>query len=236
MKGRRQLLPLILTLFSSLLWLAGCGHGGSIPDRPVATSDGQPNVAESADVDSLIGDYMPPLEGGSLEIAPPKNWNFSRAGSDYLVGFHPIGSTLNDLPRILVSVQPYDSVEDWQATNAQQLLQSIQETVASDQLKSPAAIITLGGRTWIEYVELAKNRGTLVARQVLQTVFDGRLYQVRLEAPDRDFPTQRAAGLAAAASAKFVPAAKATDPAEPELSADSTSAPVAAEANAPLAD
>jgi hypothetical protein len=227
MQADRQLVLSILTLFGNLLWLAGCGPGGSTPDRSAATSNGEPNVAESADVDLLIGDYMPPLEGGTLELAPPKNWSFSRAGSDYLVGFHPAGSTVNDLPRILISVQPspYDGIEELQATNAQQLVQSIQETLDSDQLKSPAAIVTLGGRTWIEYVGLAKNRGTLVARQVLQTVFDGRLYQVRLEVPDRDFDNQRAAGLAAAASARFLQVPETRDPADPDSSPDSTFAP-----------
>lgn len=227
MKGYRQRALLILVVFSNLLWLAGCGPGKSTPDRSAATGNGAPNVTESANLDLLIGDYMPPLDGGTLELAPPKNWSFSRAGSDYLVAFHPADSTVNDLPRILISVQPspYDGVEELQATGAQQLLQSIQGTLASDQLKSPVAIVTLGGRTWIEYVGLAKNRGTLVARQVLQTVFDGRLYQVRLEVPDRDFDTQRAAGLAVAASAKFVQVPKASDPAEPDSSPDSTFAP-----------
>jgi hypothetical protein len=224
MKGYRQLVARILALLASLPWQPGCGPSGSTPARPVATGDEERHVAESADLDQWIGDYMPPLEGGRLEIAPPKNWSFSRAGSDYLVGFHPAGSTLNDLPRILISVEssPYDGVEELQATNAEHLVQSIQETLASDRLKSPAAIVTLGGRTWIEYVGLAKNRGTLVARQILQTVFDGRLYQVQLEAPDQYFDSQRTAGSAVAASAKFIRVPTVGDPAEPVPGPDFT--------------
>jgi hypothetical protein len=231
MNGYRQRVLLILAICSSLMWLSGCGSDKSAPDRSAATGNGDPNVVQPADLELFIGDYMPPLQGGAIELAPPKNWSFSRAGSDYLVGFHPADSTLNDLPRILISVQPspYDGLEELQATNAQQLVQSIQETLAGDQLKSPAAIVTLGGRTWIEYVGLAKNRGTLVARQFLQTVFEGRLYQVRLEVPDRDFDTQRAAGLAVAASARFHRGPKASDPAEPDPSPDTMLSPAPAE-------
>jgi hypothetical protein len=186
-----------------LCWLAGCGSGG--PSEPPAEStDGSATFEYS----QLIDAYMPPLEGGRLEVAPPKDWVFSKAGSEYLVGFHPPGSTLNDLPRVLISVQasPYENVQDLTPTNAPPVVQSISESLSDDQIKSPPTLVGLGGRTWIEFVGRGRSRGTLVARQNLQTIVDGRLFQVRLEVADTQFDHHRHQGYAVAATAKFLPA------------------------------
>lgn len=205
MRSYGHLQRFVSLAFAVLLLLAGCGPSGSTPaNRPAATGGGSSSSPEGG-VDQLIGEYMPPLEGGKLEVAPPKGWSFGRAGNDYLVGFHPSSSSLNDLPRILISVEasPFSGVDELQAANAKQVVQAVQATLAGDQLKSPAAAVTLGGRTWIEHVGLGKSRNALVARQVLQTVVGGRLYKIRLEVFDRHFDNQRKNGYAVAASAKF---------------------------------
>jgi hypothetical protein len=204
MRSYGHLQTFVLLTSGVVLLLAGCGPSGSTGNRP-ASSGGGSATSQDGGIEQLIGEYMPPLEGGKLEIAPPKGWNFSRAGNEYLVGFHPSSSSLSDLPRILVSVEasPFAGVDELQAANTKQVVQAVQATLASDQLKSPAAAVTLGGRTWIEHVGLGKSRNALVARQVLQTVVGGRLYKIRLEVFDRHFDNQRKAGYAVAASAKF---------------------------------
>ncbi len=186
-----------------LCWLAGCGSGG--PAEPPAESA---DASTTFDYSKLVDAYMPPLEGGRLELAPPKDWVFSKAGSEYLVGFHPSGRTLNDLPRILISVQPspYEDVQDLDPTNAPPVVQAIKESLPDDQLKSPPSLVGLGGRTWIEFVGLGRSRGTLVARQNLQTIVEGRLLQVRLEVADAQFDQHRHQGYAVAATAKFLQA------------------------------
>lgn len=183
-----------------LCCLVGCGPGGPSP-----TPQESSNTANEFDYSLLIDGYMPPLEGGRVELAPPKDWVFSRAGKEYLVGFHPSGSTLNELPRILISVQasPFDGVQDLNPTNAPAVIQSITESSSEGQFKSPPTLVGLGGRTWIEFVGLGRSRNTLVAQQNLQTIVEGRLFQIRLEVADRLFENHRHHGYAVAATAKF---------------------------------
>ncbi len=223
MKSYEQLQSFVWVAFVAVLLFPGCGPSGSTSgNRSASSASGSASVSESG-VEQLIGEYMPPLEGGKLEIAPPKEWNFSRAGSEYLVGFHPSDSSLNDLPRILISVEasPFAGIDDLDASNAEQVVQAVKATLGDDQTKSPPAAVTLGGRTWIEHVGLGKSRNALVARQVLQTVVGGRLYKIRLEVFDRHFGNQRKAGYAVAASAKFntSPSGDAAEPVEPAIDA-----------------
>lgn len=199
--SRFRLLPSSLAWVLLLCWLAGCGAGG--PSEPLAESA---DASTTFDYSQLVDAYMPPLEGGRLELAPPKDWVFSKAGSAYLVGFHPSGRTLNDLPRILISLQPspYEDVQDLHPTNAPPVVQSIKESIPVDQLKNQPSMVGLGGRTWIEYVGLGRSRGRLVARQNLQTIVEGRLLQVRLEVADTQFDQHRHQGYAVAAAARFL--------------------------------
>ena len=122
----RQWTQSVLSLALLLPWLIGCGPSRPVSERPIAKDEGDGNAA-TVEFEQLIGDYMPPLEDGRLEIAPPKNWGFSRAGTEYLVAFHPANATLNDLPRILISVEPppFEGVDQLQASNSQQVVQAI---------------------------------------------------------------------------------------------------------------
>lgn len=217
----RQRLPALLAMYCLLLLCTGCGPAASSKSSPApegGSADGVPAADASAELESLIGMYMPPLEGGAVEVAAPKDWEWGRAGSNYLVGFHPVGASLNDLPRILLAADdsPWPGIEEVDSTNAADFVQQVAEKLKDDQLRSPAAAVTLGGRTWCEHVELRKSRETLVARQVLQTVVNGRLYSIRLEVFDRQLSGYRNTARAVAASCRFsTPAAAATgdDPA-----------------------
>lgn len=202
-----------IALISSIL-LTGCGPSGSVtPGRsasgttPGSAADGNGELSpvSTADVQRMIGEYMPPLEGGVLLIATPKGWDFSRAGNEYLVGFHPANASLNDLPRILVSAEeaPYAGIDNLDASNAEDFLLMLAATLGDEQLRSPATIVTLGGRTWTEHIALRKSRNALVARQVLQTAVGGRLYKINLEVFDRELSRYREAAYAVAASAEF---------------------------------
>ncbi len=233
--------PYVWALSALLVLLAGCGPSGSTSSQRSGTGSG-PDAAASGDelgavsageAERLIGDYMPPLEGGALRIATPKGWDFSRAGSDYLVGFHPANASLNDLPRILISSEDstYAGINDLDSSNAKEVIQTLTDALGEDPVPLRPTAVTLGDHTWVEYVLLRKSRNALVARQILQTVVDGRLYKIHLEVFDREFARYRSVGYAVAASAKFHQGASETDAApeasgaEPANETESTDAP-----------
>ena len=207
-----------LALVASILF-TGCGPSGSA--TPGRTS---PDPVSPAELQRMIGEYMPALEGGALLIATPKDWDFSRAGNNYLVGFRPANASLNDFPRILVSVEesPYAGIDDLDASNAEDFLQKLTATLGDEQLHSPATIVTLGGRTWSEHIGWGKTGNTPVARQVLQTAVGGRLYKINLEVFDRELQEYRKVGYAVAASAKFSQEGGAGDTASPSLGSEPT--------------
>jgi len=186
--------------------IAGCGQDGDNKGGS-SSGGGASGIAgySAEDLTKHIGEYMPPLEGGKLEIAAPRGWVWSRAGSDYLVGFHKEDSSLNNLPRILVAVEdsPFSGLTDANKENLGQLVKLVSESVDATKLKGPVQPIILGNTACARYVDMRKRTNALVARQTLQTVVKGRLYTIRLEAYDREFTKHCDMGYAVAASMKF---------------------------------
>ncbi len=190
-------------LMSVVLVVGGCG--GPAPETP---SSGDPGVSVAAPAEefaSRIGTYMPPLEGGRLEIAAPEGWSWVRPGSGYLVGFTPGKASLNDLPRILIStdVPPYPGIEHVDASNIEELVQQVDLTVGGDPLESAPRAIRLGESYWVEYVSLRRSRDVLVNQLVLETVAHGRWYAIRLEVSQGRFGVHRPDALAVGASCRF---------------------------------
>ncbi len=181
----------------------GCGPS---PEVPPAAEPAAEVAAPAGDFESLIGTYMPPLEGGRLEIAAPEGWGWARPGSGYLVGFTPGKASLNDLPRILIStddVPPYPGIEHVDASNVEELVQQVDLAVGGDALESPPQALQLGDNHWVEYVSLRRSRDVLVNQMVLETVAHGRWYAIRLEVSQRQFSSHRPHAHAVAASCRF---------------------------------
>jgi hypothetical protein len=152
-----------------------------------------------------IGDYMPPLEGGSLEIASPNGWDWARPGGDYVVGFVPRGSDVNSLPRILVSAEdsPYPDVRRVSKDNLQEFVKTVSDSLAGKKIAEPVRPLVLGENAFACSVTYAKRKNAVVSQQVLETVVAGRQYAVRLEVYERQFDKYRDAAYAVAMSMKF---------------------------------
>ena len=157
------------------------------------------------DLSPKIGEYMPPQEHLGLEIAAPRGWEWGRAGSEYLVGFHKKDSALKNLPRILVSVEdsPFPELTDVNEANVDELVKRVLESVDAKKLKGTVEPIILGNTACARYGELGRTGKALAAVQTLKTVAGGRLYTIRLEAYDQQFTKYRDMGYAVAASMKF---------------------------------
>lgn len=226
--GLRPTYCLLLgAFFTAIVGCGGSGDEKGISRGGVSSSGAAGDSAE--DLQRSIGEYMPPIptqDGGTLEIAAPKGWKWSRAGKDYLVGFHKEGSSLNNLPRILVAVEdsPYSSLTDVNEENVDQLVTLVTESVDASKLKAPVHPITLGNTACARYVDMAKKGNARVARQTLQTIREGRLYTIRLEVYDREFTKYRDMGYAVAASMKLS-ASETADPAPRDDDASESTEP-----------
>lgn len=226
--------PLGWALSALVVLVLGCGPSGPAPSQRSGTRAGSDSAASGgelapvsvAEAQRLVGEYMPPLEGGALLIATPKGWDFGRAGSEYLVGFHPANASLNDLPRILISAEDsaYAGIDDLNSSNARDFVQTLTDALGDEPQRLPATAVTIGDRTWVEHVALRKSRNALVARQILETVVDGRLYKIHLEVFDREFARYRTTAYAVAASAEFE-----QDSSEPKATPETSSVEPAVE-------
>jgi hypothetical protein len=205
----------------------GCERPGA-DKAGESISTGRPSGAikeySLPDLQDKIGNYMPPLEGGSLEIAAPSGWEWSWAGSGYLVGFHEKDSSLNNLPRILVSVEdsPFLGITNVDDGNITELVNQVSKSVAGKELNEPTEPIILGGGKWARYVDFAKKGNAVVARQTLKTVAGGRLYTIRLDVHAPKFSTHEQAAYAVAASMKFFETTESAPPTEAQGPAATT--------------
>ena len=85
----------------SLLVLSRCSPAR--PDAPVREPRaaarqvrlGPGGQGTSDELASKIGEYMPPLDGGKLEVAAPKGWDWANPGGEVLVAFKPKDAELN---------------------------------------------------------------------------------------------------------------------------------------------
>jgi hypothetical protein len=186
---------------------AGCAPEPAGTATPNATpgADSNRNEYQAVDLKIGIGEYMPPLENGNLEIASPEGWDWARPGGDYLVGFVPRGSDMNSLPRILVSADdpPYPDFQRVTKDNMGEFAKAVSDSLADQKLAEPAQALLLGENPFCRTVTFAKRKNAVVSRQILETVVAGRRYTVTLEVYERQFDKYRDAAYAVAMSMRF---------------------------------
>jgi hypothetical protein len=184
-----------------ILFSAGCSGSGPA-GKPEA--DGGGEKAGNA-LASKIGDYMPPLDSGRLEIAAPKGWDWANPGGGVLVAFKPKDAEINALPRVLLSVadSEFPGIDDVTASNVEDFVRQVAASVADQKPKESARAHTSNGRHFARYLVLGKRRNQVVAQQFLTTVAGSRVYTLRLEAYQSQFDKSKSLLEAIAASMKF---------------------------------
>ncbi|MCU0879036.1 MAG: hypothetical protein MUF06_14730 [Pirellulaceae bacterium] len=229
--------PAILLVFLAAIG-SGCGSGGQAGQGGKGSasqpSTAQPGGDESSAAGGLrqrnvselpaVGDYLPPLDGGKVEVAGPAGWTLLPRDSKYLVRF--VKGQPSSLPRLMLYVEdsPNAELTDVTADNAQAWAAWLDKDLApQSQLGVPELNlpIVLGPTVFLRHVRLASLSGTPVVIQSLQTVQNGRLYKVELvcavDSPNRrDYEASlkkyRDDGYAVAANMKFSTAAAAESP------------------------
>jgi hypothetical protein len=208
-----------MTVARWIRWLAllactGCGGGGSAPAAGTLSEIKRREVASLP----AIGDYLPPLDDGMLEAAPPAGWNVMRRGRTFLVGFAK--GKASELPRIVISAgDPPDG-------SPSTLTEAGAGPFAAEQdkeLRTAAKLgkkrvgeynlpIVLGDTVFIRHVRQATLADAPCVIQSLQTIQNGRLYTVELiaeieaaraEEYEKSLAQWRDYGYAVAANLKF---------------------------------
>lgn len=248
---RLSLLGLVAT---GLLSVVGCG--GNKPDAESSgeatsgKSTSSPSGPKTYTVEQLtktakLGDALPPLDAGRVEIAPPEGWYvLPRDAKKYVVAM--MREEGKQLPQIKVhskeSPAAVKDVANLTSGNVKDVIAKMGTSVARPSAE-PNTPIILGPNTWIREVRKAEMGGDKVALQSLTTIRGGRLFIVELivaATVDGDYADElkkhRDAAYLLAAEMKFLkpeaeisaeeaaPAAESDKPAE-EMPAEEKPAP-----------
>jgi len=210
------------------LALTGCG--GSAEKQPAADDQ----AAETTDAATgtkrvsaaklpPLGDPLPPnLDQGRVSnLAPPKGWQPLPRDNAHVARFALNKSNPNDLPRILVTVtDATDFTDDVTADNVAEFAASVAAELDEKKLLETSKPLVIGNNAYARYVGKANKASRLVARQVLETVFDGRRYAITLETFDADLLRHRDLAYAVAAGIQFTRPGEAPAPAAAETPAE----------------
>lgn len=162
--------------------VAGCGGEVGTTSEEGGETESSATIKryETADL-PVVADFLPPLDEGRIEVAPPEDWSPSRQ-KGYLVVFAK--GKVADLPRITVAAvdSPVSQLGDTSEDNAADFAAALRKHYASDKKKivrEPPKPVILGGRVWLRHVRQVK-ADPVGAVQSLQIVRDGRLYSIEM--------------------------------------------------------
>ncbi|MEZ6114642.1 MAG: hypothetical protein R3C99_27065 [Pirellulaceae bacterium] len=203
----------LLTLGSLLtIVVAGCGSPGGGGDSqpaagtPAASSPGDPkrvDVGTLPPVDEYLGVA---LDGGRLEIAPPSGWERGTRSQKYLAAFFRAKAT--QVPRIVITADesPYPVATVTEANVAEfarEVQKHLEQTVPGKIIEPPLPMM-IGPNPFARYVLLSGQYNNVpIERQMLVTVFDGRLYELDLTVFENRIKESRDFSYAVAAAFKF---------------------------------
>jgi len=160
------------SLLAVVLSICGCGTAPDDPAPPVA---GKPPSADTAPLPKL-GDPLPLLDDGRIEIAPPEGWQVPGRSSKYLALFQQGAGS--KYPAIILTGEDYD-FPDVGAENADELASKLAAELSLPSVK-PAS---LGSFVGVTYRKRSKERDSInkiVDRLFLETVVAGRKYRLEL--------------------------------------------------------
>lgn len=208
------------------LALPGCG--GSADKEPTADSGAETTDAATG-VKHVSAAKLPPLadplppnldQGRVSNLSPPKGWQPLQRDSAHVARFALNKLNPNDLPRILITAADATSfTDDVTAENVAEFAEAVAAEQDEKKLLETPKPMVIGDNAYARYVGKANKASRLVARQVLETVFDGRRYTITLETFDANLLKHRDLAYAVAAAVEF------TRPGEAPATTTETPAP-----------
>jgi len=164
--------------------LLGCGgpSGPGSAQRP-SPEDDEDEVPAMTDVAALptLGDYLPPLDKGRIEIAVPEGWYVPPASSKYVVRFQPTETI--KYPCVVVTAEDYQ--EGGISTVTRKNAREFADQVASSLKKERSAVqpFEVGGFIGVAYRKRGKEPQSvskILELFYLDTVVAGRKYSIHL--------------------------------------------------------
>lgn len=157
-----------------------------------------------------LGDYLPPQDGGKIEIATPVGWKPLPRHNNYVMRFSKLESG-GGLPRIEVLAEENNlggftdlteaNVADFTAAVAKDLEAS---GTAVIEPPLPMVIGSVPCARYVSYLKLKIGEGTLlVERQTLALLHAGRLYKINLLVEVDKLLDSRDAAYAVCAGVRF---------------------------------
>jgi hypothetical protein len=217
-------MPLRWLLLIAIVTCAACSRGAA---PGLAGASGRLKI-EHREVASLreIGAFLPPVDEGRLQAAPPAGWNVLPRGKSYLIGFAK--GKPSELPRIVINTgdppegAPSKLSEDNAADFAATENNVLRAAAKAGQKKVAEYVrpIVLGEIVYVQHVRHAQLGHTPCIILSLVTIHDGRLYTVELisdiDAPrpeeyDRSLAKWRGDAYAVAAHLRFAPSGEKLD-------------------------
>ncbi|MBC7351089.1 MAG: hypothetical protein H5U08_01915 [Thermogutta sp.] len=163
----------------ALVLSGGCGKSRSGGDNET------PSVAR-LDVGELpgLGDPLPPLDEGRLEISPPRDWVVSPRSSRYIVRFQAAEGS--PYPTVIVTAQDCQQFKNIDAGNVGAFAKFVASELASAGVKTTVKTGQIGQLVGVMYTRRARVKdalGGIVDRVFFDTVVAGRRYQFELRSP-----------------------------------------------------
>ena len=156
-----------------------------------------------------LGDYLPPLDGGKIEIALPDGWNLLPRDSEYLLRLYR--ESRSGVPRIDFTVEENNlgglttvteaNVAEFTAAVAKEL-----EAKGTAVVEPPIPMVigSVPCTRYVSHVKLKVGLGTiLVERQTLDVLHAGRLYTINLLAYPNKLLDSRDAAYAVCSGIRF---------------------------------
>lgn len=228
-----QLISTLLSrafLAAALIHSVGCG--GAKTETPAAGNAAPADTAtiKKYDADGLpnVGDSLPPLEQGNLEISPPEGWIVLPYNKNYVCVFAEKSG--GKLPRIAVKandkiIDAFDKVTEENVAAYSAALK-----IEGKEIIEPAKPIILGDNAYARFVKDAAYKNERAEVQVLMTQHLGRTYLIELQVDAGGLKKFRDQAYAVAANLKFVDKTSSTPDTKPQAE---TPAPVVPELTTP---
>jgi hypothetical protein len=201
-------------LLGGALLAGGCGPSDDQPrGRDTGAVDDRLKEVAISDLKTGVGEYMPPLDEGRIELALPEGWKFLSRHADYVVRFYHADP--NSLPRILVTVEEatWDAAPTVSRENVEDFARHVARQLDENDTKliEPVKPMMIGPTPCARYVAAGKHHDVAVERQVIQTQLADRVYTIELQVFEGTILQYRDAGYAVAASLRPAASAKPDD-------------------------